>query len=250
MIKLRSPIRCRGSKNRVACRISRLMTNHDTYVEAFSGGLSVLLNKKPANRELAIDTNADIMDFYRVLTKNTSAFMDELSKIQYRKEDFLFYKNMRPNGSLQRSVRFFVLNQMSYRGLGNNFSWSNRERGGQPASVNCWKTLVNDLPLIALRLKDVRFIQDSALDVIPRVDSSKTLIYCDPPDMRDYLEFTPNEHKSLLKTLLGCRSTVLISGRSVPLYESMLAGKTSMHFKTSSRNGSQWAETVWVMLGG
>lgn len=250
MIKLRSPIKCSGSKNRIARRIAGLMTDHDTYVEAFAGGLSVLLNKKPANRELAVDTNPAIMEFYRVFTRKIDEFMDHVGRLQYNRDEFNLYKNMRPSSSLERAVRYFVLNQMSFCGQGECFSWCGRQRGGQPASVNAWRTLVDSLPLIAMRLKNVRFIQDSALDVIRRVDDPKTLIYCDPPDMSDYFTFTHEEHRDLLNILLSCSSTVLISGSVHPLYEKMLAGKTSMQFYTSKRNGSCRTEKVWMILGG
>ena len=61
--KLRPAVKWHGGKTYLARRICALFPKHTYYLEPFAGGLSVLLNKPPARREVACDLNRDLIGF-------------------------------------------------------------------------------------------------------------------------------------------------------------------------------------------
>ena len=65
--RLRSPLKWHGGKSYLAASVVAMFPSHETYVEPFAGGLSVLLNKPPTRTEVAGDLNAALVRFYTCL---------------------------------------------------------------------------------------------------------------------------------------------------------------------------------------
>jgi DNA adenine methylase len=205
---------------------------HTTYVEPFAGGLSILLNKPPPALEVASDIKADLINFYTVLRDQGEEFTDRLRKISYTEVSFAGAKaaGHLPD-PLEAAVRFLVRNRMSRGGLGKDFAWSSRLRGGQPGDVNAWETILRELPRIADRLRNVVFFCADALEVIDRYDSPGTLFYLDPPyphgtrtarDVYDY-EMSDRDHRRLLEVIQAASGMVMLSGYPGSLYDEALA---------------------------
>ncbi|GHU29428.1 hypothetical protein AGMMS50256_14300 [Betaproteobacteria bacterium] len=64
---IRSAIRYFGGKWAIAPWVIEHMPDHETYVEPFGGGASILLCKPPAKLEIYNDLDSEIVGLFRVL---------------------------------------------------------------------------------------------------------------------------------------------------------------------------------------
>jgi DNA adenine methylase len=225
--KLRSPLKWHGGKSYLARRIVALMPEHRTYVEPFLGGGSVILNKPKAEREVAGDLNAGLTNFWLTL-RDDPLFRTRVDLTPYDRGFFdKAMEHSESDGAIVRAWCFLVRNRFSRGGLGKDFAWSDRIRGGQPGDVNAWETIKEELPAIAERMRDVEFHCCDALQLIRTNDGPDTLHYLDPPYLHEtrthrkaYVhEMSRVEHANLLHLLSGLRGTFVLSGYPSKLYD-------------------------------
>jgi DNA adenine methylase len=94
------------------------------WVEPFIGGGAVFLNMFATDALLA-DSNPDLINLYRNIQRNKSAFIREvnlLAEREFDKEDYLKLRNTFNSTSLddaplQRAVLFYAMNRLGYNGL-------------------------------------------------------------------------------------------------------------------------------------
>jgi DNA adenine methylase len=98
--KLRPAVKRHGGKAYLARRIIARFPGHETYVEPFAGGLSVLLNKPPARTEVAGDLDAALVQFYVCLRDHTAELINRLRLIAYTAKSFA-----RGNSGVRASFR-------------------------------------------------------------------------------------------------------------------------------------------------
>src|SRR5262245_37639616 len=178
---LRPPVKWHGGKYYLARRIISRLPSHQVYVEPFAGGLSVLLNKVPAPVEIVSDLNPGLIGFYLVLRDRTEELLARLDSLEYDAETFAWsLGSAAGDDPLEAAVRFLVRNRFSRGGLGKDFAWSDRLRGGRPGDLNGWETIKGDLPRIARRLAPVDFRCQDGVEVIIERDGPETLSYLDP----------------------------------------------------------------------
>jgi DNA adenine methylase len=258
--KLRPPIKTHGGKAYLARRIIKHLPRHQTYVEPSAGGLSVLLNKTPAPMEIASDLNPGLIGFYRVLRDRTEELLTRLNPLEYDAETFAWA--LEPGAEddpLETAVRFLVRNRFSRVGLGKDFAWSDRLRGGQPGDRNAWETIKGELPRIARRLARVELRCQDAIEVIAETDGPGTLFYLDPPYLhetrtsRDIYshEMSDAHHVRLLETITRCRGMVVVSGYAHPLYDEALSGWERTTFSMpnhagQTRSKQRRTEVLWL----
>jgi DNA adenine methylase len=255
--KMRSPLKYHGGKHYLARRIVALFPEHKTYVEPFIGGGSILLNKAPAEQEIAGDINAALINFWTVLQQD-SGFRCAVGH-PYSADTFEQAECwMEAPEPLSRAAGFMIRNRFSRGGLGKDFAWSDRLRGGQPGDLNAWKTIREELPAIIARVKSVEFKERAALPLICRFDSPDALIYCDPPYLHETRtakkaydhEMTSVDHHALLDTLKGCEGKVFLSGYRSATYDKALAGWKRTDFDMPNHSGQgkskqRRIECVW-----
>lgn len=260
--KLRPAVKWHGGKTYLARRIIALFPEHDTYVEPFAGGLSVLLNKPSGLEECASDLNRGLIRTYRAIQDYPSAVIEGLRSVQYDAETFkaACYAVEHPTeDGVDWAVNFIIKNRFSRGGLGKDFAWSDRLRGGQPGDVNAWKTIVDDLPLIAHRLKGVRLLNCPAASVVRDWDHPTTLIYCDPPYCHDTRtvskvydhEMDIEDHADFLKEISRSSSMVFLSGYRNRLYDTVLNYWKRYDFDMPNHSGQgktkqRRVECVWT----
>lgn len=230
--KLRSPLKWHGGKSYLARRIINLFPPHKVYVEPYIGGGSILLNKAPAEREIAGDTNTGLINLWTCLQDPLRAVAILAGELPYDEATFHSAKQWAmSSNSGSAAVGFLVRNRFSRGGLGKDFAWSDRLRGGQPGDVNAWQTIKAELPAIAERVKGVEFGVSDGWRLIKAVDDRDALFYCDPPYLHETRthktsyqhEMSNDQHRTLLETLLACRGRVVLSGYRSALYDKMLA---------------------------
>jgi DNA adenine methylase len=258
--KLRPAVKWHGGKHYLASGIVNCFPGHSTYVEPFAGGLSVLLNKRRCAVEVANDKNAELIAFYGVLRDQTGDFLARLASVPYTPETFDW--SLQPgdhDDPISSVIRFLIRNRFSRGGLGEDFAWSDRLRGGRPGDLNAWETIKATLPRIAARLRGVELRCEDAVEVILEFDGPETLFYLDPPYVhgtrtarRTYQhEMTDRDHGRLLEVVTSCRGKVVISGYDNPLYRDELADWGRIEFEMPNNAGQtkkkqRRVEIVWL----
>jgi DNA adenine methylase len=234
--KLRGPIKCHGGKWYLKdFVISHFPPNYEhlDYIEPFVGGGSIFLNKKPSvgiHWESISDIDYNIICLWKTIKYECEKFQNILSYFDYKEETFLRALNTKPKDKLSIAIREFIVRRMSRGGLGKNFAWSNRQRGGKPGDVNAWETAIKNLSKINKRLKPDFFNtwieHTDAINQIQKFNDYDILIYCDPPYLQSTrtckniyeYEFSEGQHIQLAQTLNNCKSKIIISGYPSPLY--------------------------------
>jgi DNA adenine methylase len=238
--KLRPAVKWPGGKSYLAMEIIAGMPDHAAYVEPFAGGAVVLLNKPRAPVEVLGDLDVDLMEFYRVLRDRPGELigaMREWARGRRTRADFrAAWERSRAGGSadpVRAACDWLAVRRWSRGGYGKTFGWSDRLRGGLPEYVNSWRTLIDQIPAIASRLRGVDLVCGPALDTIRAHDAPGTLFYCDPPyvpstrtarGVYGEYEMSVEDHAALLDTLNNCRGMVILSGYRCDLYDAKLRG--------------------------
>lgn len=249
--KIRSPLKWHGGKSYLCRRFIGLFPEHETYVEPFAGGLSTLLNKPECeHHEVACDLNFNLIRFWKALQSHGPEIAGRLRDTPYSEESFDAAKELAPavDDPAEFACRFLSRNRMSRGGLGRDFAWSDRLRGGQPGDVNAWETfLKDDLPRVIERVEHVEFRCADAVSLIRDFSDYpySPLIYADPPYLhetrthRDAYEFemSREDHVGLLDALRDCRCKVFLSGYRSALYDEALAGWTRHEFPMPNHSG-------------
>lgn len=258
--KLRSPLKWHGGKSYLARRIIALMPPTRAFAEHFAGGLSVSLNLAPLPWHTANDSDPGLMHFWRSL-RDDDGLAGAIRAEEYSEAAF-----RRSLGRPGDPLAFLVRNRMSRGGLGGDFAWSDRLRGGRPGDLNAWETFKAALPAIAARLASIRLTCVDAAESIRAADDEHgpdVVHYCDPPYLpstrthrRAYSrEMTADEHTELLEVLRGVRGTVLLSGYRSPLYDVALAGWRRVEFEMPNHSGQgrskqRRVECLWIKGAG
>jgi DNA adenine methylase len=257
--KLRPIVKTHGGKAYLARRIIAHFPDHQTYVEPFAGGLSVLLNKPRALLEAVGDLDGGLIGFYGVVQSHAAEFLERLEALEYSPAMFDAAVAGAPTHALDAAVRFLVRNRMSRGGLGQSFAKSKRLRGGRMGDLNAWLTILAELPAIAERLARVEIRHAPALELIRQYDGPETLLYCDPPYLPSTRtarnayrhEMNAGEHAELLEALGQCHGTVVLSGYPSPFYDRRLADWERIEFDLPNHSGQgrtkeRRIEVLWV----
>jgi DNA adenine methylase len=260
--KLRPLIKCHGGKGYLARRIVAQLPGHSTYVEPYAGGLSVLLNKEPAPVEVAGDVYRGLVDLYTALQVMPEELITLARSLPYDGATFESLRGEDESGDLLASaIHTLVRHRFSRGGLGKDFAWSERLRGGQPGDKNGWETILKELPRIADRLKDVTLRHQDALETIREFDGPEAVMYLDPPYHPSAIS-TPSAwrhplddagHRRLLDLITSAeiKGKVALSGYPCALYDTMLEGWKVVafdmpHHASQSRSKQRRAETIWM----
>ena len=256
MNNLTQPIKWHGGKYYLRKWIISLMPPHLHYVEPFFGGGGILLARDPARdwmagegeklvaaqrgcSEVVNDLHGELTNFWKVL-QNAEDFtsfrqrveLTPFSEVEFKEALATSRKTSSTEDTSEtrvaRAVLFFVLARQSRQGLMTDFATlsRNRTRGRINEQVNAWLGVVEGLPDVHKRLRDVLILQQDACDVIRRQDGPSTLFYCDPPYVHETrsttgeyaFEMTEDQHRTLLDILAGIKGRFMLSGYPSKLY--------------------------------
>lgn len=134
---------------------------------------------------------------------------------------------------VQRAWCLFVRCRQSLAGRMKSFTavTKTRVRRGMNNEVSAWLSAVDGLQAVHERLRRVLILNRDALDVIRDFDAPETLIYADPPYLKETRtapdvyahEMDDHQHRELLETLKASRAKIILSGYRNPLYDEALA---------------------------
>jgi DNA adenine methylase len=173
-----------GGKTYMANWIINHFPRHNSYVEPFGGGASVLVNKPKSNVEVYNDRDGDVVHFFRVLRNRPDELVDWLDSRPYAKDLHekyarAYYSGYRPDDDVERAGRFFYLRKSQFVGKYNGYSGF---RSGSKRNIaEGFSGAVDKLEAFATRFKSVQIENRDYAEVLSRFDSSDSLFYCDPP---------------------------------------------------------------------
>jgi DNA adenine methylase len=262
--KIRSFVKWHGGKSYHARNFIELMPPHKTYVEPFVGGGSVFLNKSSVITEVINDLNPRLMNAWEQIKFHPEDVIRRLSSLTYESPTFLAAKRRSESpdllcGDLDDAANFIVVNRMSRGGMGGDFAWSDRLRGGQPGDVNAWETMIEEIPAISGALQGVEIRCGHASEVIDDYDSEDTLFYLDPPYLHETRtaksvyahEMTTEDHWALLAQILESRAIIMVSGYHSEMYDNALKDWTLHEFRVKNNSGqgkkkNDRIECLWI----
>ncbi len=261
MTSMRHPlIRYHGGKFRLSDWIISHFPSHQTYVEPFGGGASVLLAKQPSRMEVYNDLDDDVVNFFEVLRDQQLAeqLAQMIEHTPYSRTEFL---NARADtqDKLEKARRLVIRAQMGFGSAGatkgNTGFRLDSARGGSDI-VKIWKRQPEVILQAAARLKKVLIENRDAVKVIEDHDRPDTLFFVDPPYVLDTRsmggkayrhEMTNADHEQLLSVLMSCSGKVILCGYEHLIYESLPWKKITRTVAAAGQSGSVMREEVlWI----
>lgn len=238
----RPVIRYHGGKFRLAPWIIGHFPAHQTYVEPYGGGASVLMAKERSYGEVYNDLDGEIVNVFRLLQEEKSAA--ELCRrvwfTAFSREEFEQAYEL-PVDQIDRAVKMLI---RAYMGFGSasmtrmhvtGFRANANRSGTTPA--HDWATWPFHIRDFTERLRGVIIESKEATAVMAQHDGVDTLHYCDPPYVqktRSSLDnkngnrghyyrhdMTDDDHRTLAATLHGLKGMVVLSGYDSKLYRTL-----------------------------
>jgi DNA adenine methylase len=251
-----------GSKGRLAPWIASLLPEHRVYVEPFAGSTAVLLAKRAAAVEIINDLDDNVVTFMRVLRDREEALLRVLRYTPYARSEYAAADlAVTELDDVERARRFLVRCTQGHNaaGSGSRAGWSNGIRRNQ-SQAGTVVNLVDRLPSVAARLRQVVVEHRPAVDCIAAYDSPDAAYYIDPPYLDsvrtkdgDYRldACTEADHRKLADALHGCAGTVLLSGYDSPLYDDLYGDwwqvRQTVTKPSSNRRGIEGSDAVEVV---
>lgn len=155
-------------------KILPMLRPHSTYVEAFGGGLAVLLAKLRSPGEVVNDINGDLVNLYRHAQFHLEALIEECRWTLSSREELEGLIAQPGVTGLQHAARFLLRNRMSFGGGGSSFAVS---RQGQPSRENVLEALRE----LNKRLDKVSVENLPWERLLGLYDGPHTLFFLDPP---------------------------------------------------------------------
>lgn len=255
--KIRPVVKIHGGKSYlIDFVISHFPAGYEsmTYVEPFCGAASILLNKRKSAREAISDINSGLIAIFKAL-RDSGDFIDSLTGIGYSEDSF----NKALSNGYDTAVNEYVLRRMSRGGLKKAFSWSDRLRGGKPGDVNAWITMLQVLPEIAERIKNVEIYLSDFRKIITENDFENSLFYLDPPYLPETRaakkaydnEMAFDDHVDLLDMIKNIKGKAILSGYDSVLYREVLGGwrlvkKEIANHSSQSKTKKRKFECLWM----
>ena len=242
-----------GSKWRIADWIIDHFPEHKVYCEPFFGSGAVFFNKRHVYIETINDIDGNVVNLFRVCREHPYELARLIELTPFSRDEFrsCYEKSDNP---IEQARRTIVRYHQSF-GTSNSSknSWKNVQTAGGPRCATMWNYLPNTIAEIAEALKEAQIENIDAVELIRRYDDEDTLIYCDPPYLRDLRkksiyahEMKNDKHIELLETLKKSNSKIIISGYDNELYNQELKGWSTDIKETTAQFGLHRTEKIWA----
>lgn len=234
------------------------------YLEPCAFGASVFLAMPRLEREILGDINPNVVALWSVLSDERSAgeLSGRLADVCYDRPTFEASRQEGSGTPIEQATRFLIRCRFSRGGLGTDFGWSERLRGGRPGDVNAWETFREfELPKIIARARGVEVTSGPCWwTVWESRDKIHRLVYADPPyipktrvakDAYGRYEMTPLQHFWLVAALRAHSGPAAISGYRCDEYDRWLHDWRRFDFDMPNNAGQgrrkqRRTESLWV----
>jgi DNA adenine methylase len=178
-------LRWPGGKRRLVKQILPLFRPHTCYVEAFGGGLAVLLAKDRSPIEIVNDINRDLVSLYRCAQFHLDALCAEIEWTLNSRANMADFISQPGITELQRAARFLCRNKV---GFGSSMtSYAVQKASGGGATVSRAGTL-ELLRGVSARLDKVSIECVAYERLFKLYDAPATLWFLDPPYVNGEVE--------------------------------------------------------------
>jgi len=221
MTLVKSPLRYPGGKAKAVKKILSSCPSFKEYREPFLGGGSLFLALKQNNPNSIFkinDLNNDLMSFWNSLKTNPLELITRIIHIKDYEKDgkklYLFLRRNYRDNILDRAVRYYILNRITYSGLVDSGGYSKEAFDGRFTYSK-----IEELYSVSNLLKDVEITTASYEDLL-KLDGDDVFIYLDPPYLnsiksrlygkRGVLHLSFN-HEKFAKNVKQCKHKWLIT---------------------------------------
>lgn len=242
-----------GSKWRIADWIISHFPEHKVYCEPFFGSGAVFFNKEPAYIETINDIDSNIVNLFRVCREHPDELARLIEMTPFARDEFRECYE-RTDDPIEQARRTIVRYHQSF-GTSNSSrgSWKNVQTYGGPRCATMWNYLPQAILECVERLKEAQIENIDAIEIIRRYNDESTLIYCDPPYLKELRkkniyahEMSDKQHIELLKEIKASRSKIIISGYDNELYNHELEGWSTDVIQTTAQMGLHRTEKIWA----
>lgn len=251
-----------GGKQRLADKIVELFPPHESYVEPYCGGLSVLLAKPKAKLETVNDLDGDIITFWRVLRDRPADLERVCALTPHSREESLRARDRDGIDELEQARRVWVALSQRRGGQLQPTGWRfNVDPMGTNLSlIKYLDGYVARFAAAAERLRNVSLENRPALEIIDTYGRhEQTLLYVDPPYLGTTRGSTnayrhemkhERDHRDMLDALRACAGTIVLSGYRSELYDRTLADWNRIEIdaftgQTNGRTSGVRTEVLW-----
>ncbi len=225
-----------GGKWEQADWIIQHFCDHHTYVEAYGGMGSVLLQKEPSAVEVYNDKDRLLTNFMAILRNPAlrEILMQQLALTPYHRGEYwdAVVTMERTVDPIERARLYYQVMRQSISGAPGR-AWSKQKthsRRGMASGNSRWLSGIAGLADAGDRLAQVQIECADALHVIRDYDAPRTLFYLDPVYTPDTCQqgvyrcgMTLDDHVALMDVLQTVKGKVVLSGYANELYDTRLA---------------------------
>ena len=240
---LNSPFKWVGGKSRLRKSIIPMIPPHSCYVEPFAGAAWVLFGKPKSNVEVLNDIDQELITFFRVVKNKPEELIASFDWALTSRAEFerLAALDVTTLNEVQRAHRFYYLIMAGWGGEAAypRFQTSIRDGGHGNRLVGALKTLRQRLEPVHERLSTVIIEHLDWRDCINRYDDRDTVMYLDPPYLRNGANYRFNmrgeqDHQDLAKRLKTCQSHWMLSSYESTEIREMFSGHTITPVRSAS----------------
>jgi len=242
-----------GGKFRLAKWIISHFPKHDSYVEPFGGGGSVLLQKHPSPVETYNDLDGDVCNFFQVVRDRVDELIRAIRLTPWSRDEFELCLTSAED-SLERARRLYFRLKMSMHGGTRAIASNFRRHKSKCSPAAGIKPQV--LYEAAKRLSLVQIENRDAIKLISDMDTPETLFYLDPPyvtetrtDKNRYAhELADEDHRAIADAVHKVSGHVVISGYACDLYKELYEdqGWLRIDTDTQANGGVKRQESLWL----
>lgn len=215
-----------------------------TYIEPYGGSLEILFCKDRSRREIVSDIDKEIINIYRAIRDEPSELTRRMNLYKHTPETFdKIEKKKGSEDYLEEAVHDLMLRRMSRNGQKKTYLRMTNQK--------TWKDSIMSLLRNGERMREVFVLERGALEVIRAFDAKDTLVYCDPPYLRDTKsmlyepDINPDDHIELHRALSDFTGKVVLSGCLSPLYK-RLYKNWNMSMKRINMAKDKRTEIIWT----
>lgn len=256
----RPALRYFGGKWRIAGWVISHLPEHRTFVEAFGGGASVLLQKPKSRIEVFNDIAGAVVNFFRVLRDRPGELLRALELTPFALDEYKLCR-AQDGDELERARRFFVRSWGGYQGTsGSQLLKQLRSRGWRRPThrdqAGEYAGAIQSLPAAVARLQQVSIDHLDWREVLDRYDKPDTCFYLDPPYLHSTRgrtapsdgygehELSGEDHRELCERARSLAGAVVLSGYPSPEYDAWLEG-WDRHQRGHHHRGGRTVEVLW-----
>ncbi len=221
-----------GGKYYLTDWLIQKIPRHTLYCEVFAGAAHLLFNKPESQVEVINDIDGHLINFFHVLQhpRKRKYLIRLLNGMLYSRQIWSILRQRWkagdiPSGRTERAAQWYYLNRVTY--------CADMKKGGFaiPSTtgrnpVQSFRNAINDLDIVADRLKNVCVENLDYPECVKRYDSKDTLFYCDPPyygseHYYDRGNFAYDDHRTLSNLLHVVMGRAMVSHYRNDLYDEL-----------------------------